>query len=398
MDILLFLLWCAAIAIALPTAFYGIEIAMSSSPKRTGQSAAARPPATIIVPAHNEEAGIRETVSGIISQMLPLDRLIVIADNCTDATAEIARLAGAEVVERHNPDLRGKGYALDAGLRAIEHNPPPFVVFIDADCSLKPDALDALVLASSDRNGAVQGVNLMIAPPGADIKIRIAELAFLIKNQVRPMGLARMGLGCHLTGTAMALPWPLIQTATVANDNLVEDMKLGLDLAALGHMPTFCEASEVYSYFPHSKAGTETQRRRWESGHLALIKTALRTVFTRQILNHPKSIFFALDLLIPPLSLLLMVLTAASVTMFALTFSLGLPTGPLTLTALALAWFLAMTIVAWTRYGLKALPLRSALQIFPYVVGKIPIYIATFRGKKEPLWIRTDRSKEQNGV
>ncbi|MFP5078562.1 glycosyltransferase family 2 protein [Rhizobium sp. YIM 134829] len=385
-----------AIVISVPAVMYGLEIALSFLRATPPVHARERPATAIIVPAHDEESGIRDTVLGIRSQMRPGDRLLVVADNCRDRTAAIAREAGAEVVERHDDLLRGKGYALDAGIRAMETANLPYVVFIDADCWLDPDALDELLHAADRRGGAVQGVNLMIAPAGADIKMRVAELAFRIKNKVRPLGLARMGLGCHLTGSAMAVPFPLIRQATVANGNLVEDMKLGLDLAAMGRLPTFCESARVFSYFPHTKRGTATQRQRWESGHLALIAKALRTLTTPGILLRPRSVLFILDLVIPPLSLLLMILSLATIGVGLLTALLGLPLGPLLLLAGSLVWFLAMTVVAWIGYGLSVLPLRSALQVFPYIFGKLPLYVATLLGRKQQTWIRTDRSKGQD--
>lgn len=396
MGFILFCLWVVAVLISIPALIYGLEIAMSFLRRSSEQPVGERPAAAIIVPAHDEEGGIRETVQGIRKQMRAGDRLLVVADNCRDRTAEIARDAGAEVVERFDDVLRGKGYALDAGLRTMALANLPYVVFIDADCWLEEGALDALLEASHQRNGAVQGVNLMIAPPDADIKMRVAELAFLIKNKVRPLGLARLGLGCHLTGSAMAIPTPLINQATVANGNLVEDMKLGLDLAEMGRLPTFCEGSRVFSYFPHTKKGRTTQRQRWESGHLALIAKALRHLAAPGILARPKAVLFILDLVIPPLSLLLVLLTLSMLAILAVTVSLGLSHGPVLLLGASLLWFLAMTIVAWLGYGLTVLPVRSALQVVPYIFGKLPLYLATLRGRRELAWIRTDRSKEQD--
>jgi glycosyltransferase involved in cell wall biosynthesis len=182
-------LWLFSICTAIPTALYGIEVSMSFLRRQVAPTPAERLPAVIIIPAHDEEEGIARTVVSVTSQMRPFDRLLVVADNCTDATAEIARAAGAEVLERTDLKLRGKGYALDAGLQAIAQNPLPFVVFIDADCIIEAGGLDALVRASNAQSGAVQAVNLMLAPTDASIGTKVAEFAFLIKNKVRPKGL-----------------------------------------------------------------------------------------------------------------------------------------------------------------------------------------------------------------
>ena len=87
----------------------------------------------VLIPAHNEAAEIGITLKNLISQLKNDDRLIVIADNCTDNTALIAQQYGAIVIERNNPDQRGKGYALDYGLSFLESDPPDVVIIIDAD-------------------------------------------------------------------------------------------------------------------------------------------------------------------------------------------------------------------------------------------------------------------------
>ena len=91
----------------------------------------------VLVPAHDEGAVLLQTIADIQMQLRPGDRLLVVADNCADDTAGIARAAGAEVVERHDPDKRGKGYALDFGIRHLALDPPEVVIIIDADCRLK---------------------------------------------------------------------------------------------------------------------------------------------------------------------------------------------------------------------------------------------------------------------
>ncbi|MDP2231988.1 glycosyltransferase family 2 protein, partial [Methylotenera sp.] len=100
-----------------------------------------RPSIAVIIPAHNEQVLIQSTITSVLSQLNQDDRLIVVADNCTDATASIARAAGAEVVERFNLQERGKGYALDFGVRHCAQNPPEVVIIVDADCQVGAKSL-----------------------------------------------------------------------------------------------------------------------------------------------------------------------------------------------------------------------------------------------------------------
>ena len=104
----------------------------------------ALPPLSILVPAHNEAVGIVEILTAIKSQLLPVDRLLVAADNCSDDTAKVATTAGAEVIERTDPARRAKGYAVDFGIQHLAKRPPDIVIIVDADCMVGQGAIDRL--------------------------------------------------------------------------------------------------------------------------------------------------------------------------------------------------------------------------------------------------------------
>jgi predicted PurR-regulated permease PerM len=113
----------------------------------------------------------------------------VIADNCTDDTAPIALAAGADVVERHDPGKRGKGYALDFGIRHLALDPPEIVIVIDADCRVKGNTIQQLAMVCACRRRPVQALDLMTAPDAAPINYQIAEFAWRVKNWLRPLGI-----------------------------------------------------------------------------------------------------------------------------------------------------------------------------------------------------------------
>lgn len=165
-----------------------------------------RPGIAVLVPAHNEERGISSTVLSIKRELSPDDHLVVIADNCTDKTAPVAGKAGAEVVVRNNACQRGKGFALEAGLRHILGQRPEVVVFVDADCQFSPGSVDQLARACVAVNAPVQCLYLMIADANSSTAARLAEFAWRIKNDLRPTGYARLGLPCQLFGSGMAIP------------------------------------------------------------------------------------------------------------------------------------------------------------------------------------------------
>src|SRR5262249_4132841 len=159
------------------------------------------------------------------------DRLVVVADNCTDDTATIAAAAGAEVVERRDPLRVGKGFALDAGVRHLGASPPNVVIIIDADCHLSAGTIGQPATACIASRRPVPALYLMTSPDRASLNYSVAEFAWLLKNWIRPLGLARLGLPCQLMGTGMAFPWAVIRDANLATGHIVEDMRLGLELS-----------------------------------------------------------------------------------------------------------------------------------------------------------------------
>lgn len=344
----------------------------------------------VLVPAHDEEEGLAATLASIGRQLQAGDRLVVVADNCTDRTAAIAQQAGAEVVERHDPARRGKGYALSAGIAHLSAAPPPVVIIVDADCTLAPHALDRLAEAAATSGGPIQGRYLMQAPVLGKLDLAVSEFAFTVKNHVRPLGLSRLGLPCQLTGSGMAFPWAVLAKADLANGHLVEDMKLGLDLARQGSAPRFCRDAVILSQFPQTRRGLDSQRRRWEGGHLAIIGTAVGSFRNVRLVLQRAYVAMVLDVMVPPLTLLVLVLAMvwAACAVVALSGS-GLL--PLTLATVNVALLCAATLAAWQAHGQRALPARALGRLPVYVVRKMASYPGALLGRRPTDWVRTDR-------
>src|ERR1700722_459165 len=237
----------------------------------------------VLVPAHNEGTGLLPTLEDIKLQLRPGDRVLVVADNCTDDTATVARTAGAEVIERQDPVRRGKGYALDFGIQHLSLAPPDILIMIDADCRIAANAITRLTQLCAMTHRPVQALYLMAAPGNSRINHQVAEFAWRVKNWLRPLGLWALGLPCQLMGTGMAFPWEAIRSVDLANGWLVEDLKLGLDLTSQGHPPLFCPSALVSSQFGSSAKAAQTQRERWERGHIGMILTAAPRLFYRAV-------------------------------------------------------------------------------------------------------------------
>lgn len=389
-DIVLFAL---ALGQVIPVCVLFIECtAALLPPRRTQQhTTAPRPRIDVLVPAHNEASGIGATLKTLLPQLTATDRLVVIADNCDDQTAAVARSCGATVLERHSSDRRGKGYALDYGLQFIAtSSPPDVVVMVDADCVVHPGTIEHLANLAATLARPVQATYLINQPANPGPKDAVSALAFMVKNLVRPRGLNRLGLPCLLTGTGMAFPWSAISSVSLASSNIVEDMQLGLDLAIAGHAPVFGIDALVTGLLPQQEQAASSQRTRWEHGHLQTLLTQVPRLLRASLSQKRIDLFaLALDLCVPPLSLLVMLwaATMGGAILAGLMGASWMPTFLLGIVGL----LLTISIVgAWAKFGRADLPLVTLLAVPLYIMWKIPLYLA-FLVQRQTKWIRTER-------
>lgn len=356
---------------------------------------APRPRIDVLVPAHNEQDVLEATLRAVQLQLVPGDRLVVVADNCRDQTAEIARRCGAIVIERENDSERGKGYAIRFGLQHLADDPAEIVVIVDADCRFDPGALDRLVTEASASGCAVQACYGMTAPSPATPCDQLSQWAVTVKNLVRPLGLARLGLPCLLTGSGMAFPWHTLgevmrDDATLDAGHLVEDMQLSVEMWIAGDGPLFCPDAQVTAPLPGDRAAAMAQRTRWEHGHLQTLTHSVPRLLGHALRKRrPQLLALALDLAIPPLSLLALIWCATSLAALAWGSITGnfWYAGLLLLTGMS---SLALTILACRRYEVQVevVPLLRTLPV--YAMSKLPIYFG-FLLRRKRAWVRTAR-------
>lgn len=348
----------------------------------------------VLVPAHNESRNVLPTIACLLPQMRGGDRLVVIADNCSDDTAALARAAGAEVIERHDPDLRGKGYALAYGVDFLRADPPDVVMVVDADCTVTADAVVRVASHCIETACPVQMLNLMHAAAAAGVRLRMLEFAMVVKNLVRPLGAFRLGGACHLMGTGMALPWALMSTAQLATGHLAEDMKLGVDLALGGHPAQFYLDAEVSSAFPEDEQVARVQKSRWEHGHLTTLREELPRLLSAALRRRNAALWvLALDLLIPPLALYVLTLGLAFVLTGLASLASNWFVAACAVLALGVLALIGAVLLAWSRHGRHLLSARELLTTPLYALWKLPVYIA-YALRRRSAWVRTKRKSE----
>lgn len=382
-----------SIAVLLPVAVFCAECLLSvllPRPTRTPLDDC-YPRTVVLIPAHDEQAAIRETLTHLMRTLRPSDRVLVVADNCTDSTAAIARDCGAEVCERRDDERRGKPYALDFGLQVLRRNPPRVVVFLDADCRVEVETVRRLSDLAHRSGRPVQALNLSHAERGAGPLAVVSELSFRFKNLVRPLGCSRLGLPTHLTGTGMALPWDLLTAVSFAEDHLAEDMQLGIDLALRGKPALFCPQAQVSSALPTGRQAFLSQRTRWEQGHLRTsLANVPRLLLAAPFRRRPALLHLALDLTVPPLSLLA-VLWVTGMLVTTVAAMCGASWWPALLLAGGGAAMLAAVFAGWAVFCRERVPLKSLAAVPGYVLRKVPIYTAFFFGRRQTEWVRTER-------
>jgi cellulose synthase/poly-beta-1,6-N-acetylglucosamine synthase-like glycosyltransferase len=264
-------------------------------------------------------------------------------------------------------------------MRRLAVDPADVVVVIDADCQADPGLVRAIADLAHTRGRPVQSRNTLWADSGASPAQQMVLLAFIVKGLVRQRGLARLGAPCFLQGTGMAFPWEALRHATLASEKTAMDMRLTIELALAGHEAIHFEPLGVRSPLLPPGRAAESQRRRWEHGHM---ETALREV-PRLLHAAAKQrrlslLVLALDMCVPPLALWVWSWGGA----IALASIAAVLSGSyFAVSVLSLAGLLVAgsVLAAWTRFGRSSIPGRVLLRAPAYLVGKLPLYHAFFR-------------------
>jgi 1,2-diacylglycerol 3-beta-glucosyltransferase len=366
-------------------------LAAGARPLARSPRGVAEPPAlAVLVPAHDEAAGVAATVDALVGQRYPADRLavIVIADNCTDDTATVASRAGATVWVRTDPAARGKGPALSWALERLRRELPATeaVIIVDADCIATENLCAAIAAELADP--AVSAVQARYEVSNAEDSPTAALRAagFMLKHLIRARGRARLGLSCGLFGSGMGFRLSLFdEMAWPAS--VTEDTELHLMLVRRGIGVRFAEAAAVRSAMPTTPAAAADQQMRWESGNAQATGGHLLGLLGRGLAKRDtQQLGAAAELLVPSQSML-----AAG--------SLGLGLVSAVVGRRRVAALAAATIAAQAVYvvgglaaaGAPGASLTALAHAPGFVAGRLKVLGRVATGRRARTWVRTTR-------
>jgi len=384
----------------LPAGYLGLLTVLSAEP----DAPAPRPHPTtrfcVVVPAHDEQDGIAATVESLLAVDYPreLFEILVVADNCSDATAERARQAGAKVLERVDATKRGKGYALERAFAEIlEAAQTDAVVVVDADTTVSKNLLRAFDARLATGQTALQA-EYGVRNPEASWRTRLMTIAVAIFHGLRGNARERLGLSAGLRGNGMCFATTLLRDVPHSAFSLVEDVEYGIRLGRAGHRVAHVHEAKVRGEMVASEGASRSQRRRWEDGRRALVKEHAWPLVRDGLLGRDKVLLdLAADLLIPPLS----TLAAGTAAGIAASLAYAAVAGPRRGALAALPWLasgsmLGLYVLRGT--ALSGLGLRgyADLAYAPFYVGwKVVLKLTKpqQRNGAQPEWVRTERGQ-----
>lgn len=347
----------------------------------------------VIVPAHDEEAGIARTLASLATLDYPraARRIIVVADNCRDRTADVARAGGALVLERHDDTRRGKGYALAyAFSRSVQAGVADAVVVVDADTTVSSNLLAEFAAGIAHGHQALQA-DYGVRNAGESWRTRLMALALALTHRVRSVARERLGLSCGLRGNGMCFTLGVLRRVPYAAFSLVEDVEYGAELALAGTRVAYVHAARVDGDMPAHAAGAATQRRRWEAGRKQVARRYVPLLLRRGVVRRDLRLLeLAVDLLMPPLAELTTVASAGllvAIVAAAAGVAPAVIVVPWAAAAACIAVYVARGCVAT---GLGVRVLRDLAWAPAYVAWKL---VATRRRTGAPTeWVRTVRT------
>lgn len=356
----------------------------------------------IVIPAHNEEHGILNTVRSCLALDYPrqLFETLVLADNCADGTAEVARQGGATVVERHDLSRKSKGFALEDLFGQLRQSGRfetfDAMVVIDADTTADPRLLR--LFASRMESGAdwIQSL-YMVSNPDDSWRTGLMAYAFCLINGTMLLGQSVLGLGAAFRGNGMCFSTRGLGKVPWSSHGLAEDEEFTCALRLAGESIVFEPAAAVRSaMLPSGGEAASSQRRRWEFGKKEARKKTRALLLRAHGLGWATKLFAWIELTIPTtvhILLFYLVLMLLNFSVIAVDPGIGLVARAV-LVGSSILMTTALVLYALSPFLIFRLPWRVGLSL-----AYVPIYgfwklAVMLRGRPKE-WVRADRTRAE---
>lgn len=383
-----------AVLAALVAYLLGLSAAAWRAPKRTpARSSAPSTRFLVLIPAHNEELLLPDTLSSLQQLAYPFDlfEVHVVADNCSDTSAKVARAYGAIVYERFDQQRRGKGQALNWALERIQQQRVEYdaLLILDADTQVSADFLNVMDARIARGERAIQGYYAVLLN-NESWSIGLRSAAFSVVHYLRPQARMLLGGSAGLKGNGMVFCREIAERYCWSN-SLTEDIEFHIQLLLDGERVTFAPDALLWAEMPDQLASAQSQNERWERGRMEMIKQYLPRLLSTAIKRRDLRLAdAAIEQLIPPFSILAGLSAACAGLAFALRSRLGI----------VLACF---NLIGQCLYSLSGLLLvkapasvyRSLLFAPFFVLWKLWIYLRLLFGIQPRDWIRTARNQQE---
>lgn len=345
----------------------------------------------VIVPAHDEAVGIGKTISSLQQLSWPSARyrIVVVADNCTDATASISLAAGATVLERQDSTRRGKGYALaHAFTWSRSAGIADAVAVVDADSVVSANLLESFAARIEAGAFALQA-HYGVLNATDSWRTRLMAIALGSIHKVRSRARERMGLSCGIRGNGWCVTHALLDKMPYRSFSLTEDVEFGIELGLAGYRVAYCDESHVNGEMVTSEHASRSQRQRWEGGRIGLIREKVPALLRAAVARRsPVCLDLALDLLVLPLSYVV-VNVVGIITIGALNPG-GFRSALLTVGLIDLLALAAYVCRGWMLSGIGIVGILDLLRVPAFIFWKL--LIIRFQPKPNT-WIRTKRER-----
>lgn len=374
--------------------YYVLLIAAVRKPSRHPEPVRRRSFA-IAIPAHNEAAVLPKTLAHLQQQTYPTAGydIYVVADFCSDATAQVAREHGARCFERSSGSQGRKAYAVQWLIQQILDSGQAYdaLVIFDSDSRVAPDFLDAANRALEAGHRVLQGQHIILEPEQGRFS-GFAAVDMRLNNLLRNQAKHNLGLSARLMGDAMVFSMDLIRKYGWPTESLVEDRQYGLYLVTQGERVAYVPEAKSYGQAAPGWQTASRQRLRWYGGAAEIRRRYAPLLLREGILRRNwAALDLGVELLLPSFSWLALLTVLLLGGMALAPLSGWLPLWAIA--ALAFSWGLFPFLGLWIS-GAPA-KLYLALALGPgYVLWRIWIgLLALLRGKKVA-WVRTQRQEE----